>query len=322
MHAVLSPPAETLKPPAQIVIALYLRLLREARGMHQEKAADFLGVSVSAVSRWERAQTPIPHPETLRQLLRLYGVKNPHKAFLVQSLPPARRDRVEYGLARRAFHDHWADVADAEATARRIAVMRAASEVTEFCMRPPAGLRTQEYEQLVPSPDGPVLGLPSWVQSVGQAPGQRRTVLLDEFVLTEGGSHAAVVADQLRHLVGLVEREEPSGRGLRIRILPMDQALFIHDAFGPVAEVTVHGQRMVAGAGLFPYYETGSGSARAVSAGLREALAAAWSREETHARLMSAAEAMERKAALTSARTALSTRSNTTVLTPDGDPPS
>ncbi|MBK3584190.1 helix-turn-helix transcriptional regulator [Streptomyces sp. MBT57] len=302
MHAVVPPPAETLKPPAQIMIALYLRLVREAQGIPQEKAADLLGVAISAVSRLERAETPIQRPETLRALLRLYGVKNPHKEFLVQSLPPKRRDRVEIGFARRALHDHWADPADAEATARHIAVMRSASEVVEFCMRPPAGLRTQAYEQLVLAPeicaipDVPVLALPTWVHKVDWAPGQRRTVILDEVVLTQGGNHAAVVAGQLRHLATLINQEDPAGGGLRVRILPMSQVLFI-TTVGPVAEVTVLGQRMVVSVGLFPSYETGSGAARSVSAGLREALDKAWSREETRARLVSAAEAMERRAA-------------------------
>ncbi|MFJ1954609.1 helix-turn-helix domain-containing protein [Streptomyces microflavus] len=302
MHAVVPPPAETLKPPAQIMIALYLRLVREARGINQAKAADLLGVAISAVSRWERAETPIQRPDILRALLRLYGVKNPHKEFLVQSLPPKRRDRVEYGLARRALHDHWADVAEAEATARYIAVMRSASEVIEFCMRPPAGLRTQAYEQLVLAPeicaipDVPVLGLPTWVHRVDRAPGQRRTVILDEVVLTQGGNHAAVVAGQLRHLAALIDQEDPAGVGLRVRILPMSQVLFI-TTVGPVAEVTLLGQRMVASVGLFPSYETGSGAARSVSAGLREALDEVWSREETRARLVSAAEVMERRAA-------------------------
>ncbi|MDW4916289.1 helix-turn-helix transcriptional regulator [Streptomyces californicus] len=301
MDAVLPSPAETLKPPAQIVIALYLRLLREARGIHQAEAADLLGVSVSSVSRLESAETPIQRPEILRALLRLYGVKNPHMAFLVQSLPPKRRDRVEIGFARRALHDHWADVADTEATARHIAVMRSASEVIEFCLRPPAGLRTQAYEQLVLDPetcaipDVPVPTLPTWVHKVGWAPGQRRTVILDEVVLTLGGAHAAVVAAQLRHLAALVDREEPRGDGLRVRILPLSEVVFVNTV-GPVAEVTLYGQRMVASIGLFPSYETGSGAARSIGAGLREALHKTWSREETQARLRSAAEDMERKA--------------------------
>ncbi|MFE7484988.1 helix-turn-helix domain-containing protein [Streptomyces sp. NPDC057552] len=301
MHAVLPSPAETLKPPAQIVIALYLRLLREAQGIPQAKAADLLGVNISAVSRLERAGTPIQRPEILRALLRLYGVEKQHTEFLVRSLPPKRRDRVEIGFARRALHDLWADVADTEATARHIAVMRSASEVIEFCLRPPAGLRTQAYEQLVLDPgicaipDVPVPTLPTWVHKVGWAPGQRRTVMLDEVVLTQGGAHAAVVAAQLRYLAALVDREEPRGDGLRVRILPLSEVVFVNTV-GPVAEVTLYGQRMVASIGLFPSYETGSGAARSISAGLREALRKTWSREETHARLRSAAEDMERKA--------------------------
>ncbi|MFJ6809072.1 Scr1 family TA system antitoxin-like transcriptional regulator [Streptomyces anulatus] len=306
MHRTLTPsPAETPVPPAQIVLSLYLRLVREARGINQSKAADCLGVSISAVSRWERAETPIQRPDTLRQLLRLYGVKDPHKTFLVQSLPPRHRnlgERVEQGLALRAPHDHWADVADVEATARYIAVMRSATEVIEYGMRPPAGLRTQAYEQLVLAPeicaipDVPLPGLPSWVQGVDWVPRQRRTVILDEVVLTQGGSHPAVAAAQLRHLVRLVDHEDPGGRGLAVRILPLSRALCVQ-TFGPVAEVTVNGHRMVASVGLFPNYETGSGAARTASAGLLEALDCAWTREETRTRLVSAAEAMERRAA-------------------------
>ncbi|MFJ4623662.1 hypothetical protein [Streptomyces sp. NPDC088812] len=86
----------------------------------------------------------------------------------------------------------------------------------------------------------------------------------------------------------------PTGR---TRLLVSLQALATGDTVGPVAEVTVHGHRMVAGAGLFPTYETGSQVAHLVSAGLREAVDAAWPREETREKLVRAAEAMERRAA-------------------------
>ncbi|MGM9379186.1 Scr1 family TA system antitoxin-like transcriptional regulator [Streptomyces longwoodensis] len=303
LYAAPSPPAEAPQPPARIVTGLYLRYLRETKGITLEAAAHAIRMSTSAVSRWERAQSPI-RPDVLRTLLRLYGVAGDHTDFLVSSLPPrayTRSGREERGYIRRAPHDCWADVARDEATARYIAVMRTASEVTQFCMMAPAGLRTQEYARAVlapevcATPDEPVLGLPSWVHRVPWVAEQRRTVLLDETVLTRGSRQAAVIAEQLRHLAGLVSREEP-GRGLAVRILPMNPVLFIH-TIGPVAEVTVHGHRMVAGVGLFPSYETGSRVAHLVSAGLREAVDAAWTRERTREELACAAEAMERRAA-------------------------
>lgn len=304
-HAVPSPPAEVPQAPARIVTGLYLRCLREAQYIGLEQAARAVRASSSAVSRWERAESPI-RPDALGALLRLYGVAADHARFLVGSLPPQgydRRKHEEQGGGRRAPHDCWADAARDEATARHIAVMRSASEVVQYCLQVPAGLRTEGYRRVVLdpdvciAPDEPVLGLPSWVHDVDWAERQCRTVLLDETVLTRRrGDHPAMVADQLRHLAQLVSRESCDGEGLSIRILPMDQVLFIHTV-GATAEVTLHEHRMTVTVGLSPSYETGSGAARIISAGLREAADAAWSREATHEALVSAAADMERRAA-------------------------
>ncbi|MGC4916346.1 Scr1 family TA system antitoxin-like transcriptional regulator [Streptomyces albogriseolus] len=303
LHVVPSSPTEVPQAPARIMTGLYLRCLREATDTKLEDAAYAVRMSTSAVSRWERAQSPI-RADALRTLLLRYGVTGDHMNFLVGTLPPqdyARSKGVEQGEARRAPHDYWADVADDEATARYIAVMRTASELIQFCMVVPAGLRTQAYKRAVLAPemcaipDEPVLGLPSWVHRVRWAEEQRRIVLLDETVLTRGSKQSEVVAGQLRHLADLVSRERPDGRGLSVRILSMSPVLFIHTV-GPVAEVSLHGHRMVASVGLLPSYETGSRAAQIISAGLREAVDAACSREETHDRLMRAADAMQRRA--------------------------
>ncbi|WP_030390307.1 Scr1 family TA system antitoxin-like transcriptional regulator [Streptomyces sp. NRRL S-241] len=305
LHAVPSPPAEVPPAPARIVTGLYLRCLREAQHIRLEQAARAVGVSEPAVSRWERAKSPV-RPDALGTLLRLYGVAGDQARFLVGSLPPQgydRRKHEEKGGGRRAPHDCWGDVARGEATARHIAVMRLASEVVQYCLQVPAGLRTEDYQRIVLDPavciipDEPVLGLPSWVHGVDWAERQRRTVLLDETVLTRGrGDNPAMVADQLLHLARLVRRERCDGEGLSIRILPMAQVLFIHTV-GATAEVTLHGHRMTVTVGLSPTYETGSGAARIISAGLREAADAAWSREATYKALVSAAADMERRAA-------------------------
>ncbi|MFD7341543.1 Scr1 family TA system antitoxin-like transcriptional regulator [Streptomyces violascens] len=305
LHAVPSPPAEVPQAPARIVTGLYLRCLREAQHIRLEQAARAVGVSEPAVSRWERAQSPI-RPDALGALLRLYGVAGAHSRFLVGSLPPQDYNRgmhEEQGGGRRAPHDCWVDVALDEATARHIAVMRLASEVVQYCRQVPAGLRTEGYQRFVLdpevciAPDEPVLGLPSWVHDVDWAERQRRTVLLDETVLAQGrGDRPALVADQLRHLAQLVSREKCKGQGLTIRILPKERVLFIHTV-GATAEVTLHEHRMTVAFGLSPTYETGSGAARIISAGLREAADAAWSREATYKALLSAAEDMERRVA-------------------------
>ncbi|MEV5043561.1 Scr1 family TA system antitoxin-like transcriptional regulator [Streptomyces griseoincarnatus] len=303
LHAVPASPTEVPQAPARIVTGLYLRCLREASGTTLEDAARAVGGSTSAVSRWERAESPI-RKEALKTLLTRYGVVGKHADFLMLHMPPqsySRDQRGEQDLARRAPHDFWADVADHEATARYIAVMRTASEVTQFCMAVPAGLRTPAYKRIVLDPDvcaipdEPVLGLPSWVHRVPWAAGQRRTVLLDETVLTRGGSQSEAVVGQLRHLADLVSQEESGVRDLIVRILPMSPVLFVHTV-GSYAEVTLHGHRLVTSIGLFPTYETGSGAARTISAGLREAVSAACSREETYDRLVRAADAMQRRA--------------------------
>ncbi|MEU5662113.1 helix-turn-helix domain-containing protein [Streptomyces longwoodensis] len=305
LHAVPSLPVEVPHAPARIIAGFYLRCLREGQGIKLEDAARAVGVSTAAVSRWERAHSPI-RPDALSTLLRRYGVAGADRSFLAGSLPPQSYDRRTYeeqGEGRRAPHDTWADVAGDEATARHIAVMRSASEVIQYCMLVPAGLRTQNYELLVLDPevcvipDEPVLGLPVWVHHVPWAERQRRTVLLDETVLSRGSdTHPATVASQLRHLARLMGQETSDEQGLVIRILPLSEVRFIHTV-GPTAEVAVHGHRMVVRVGLFPSYETGSGAARVISAGLHEAVGAAWSRQATYEALVNAAEAMERRAA-------------------------
>ncbi|MFI5857417.1 helix-turn-helix domain-containing protein [Streptomyces parvulus] len=305
LHAVPSLPAEVPQAPARIMAGFYLRCLREGQGIRLEDAARAVGASMAAVSRWERAQSPI-RQDALSRLLRRYGVAGADSSFLAGSLPPQNYDRRTYeeqGEGRRAPHDSWADVAGDQATARHIALMRSASEVIQYCMLVPAGLRTQNYELVVLDPevcvipDEPVLGLPTWVHHVPWAEGQQRTVLLDETVLFRGrDTHPATVAGQLRYLAGLMIQDDSDRQGPVIRILPLSEVRFIHTV-GPAAEVTIHGHRMVVRVGLFPSYETGSGAARIISAGLHDAVRAAWSREATYEALVNAAEGMERRAA-------------------------
>nr|WP_240803223.1 Scr1 family TA system antitoxin-like transcriptional regulator [Streptomyces sp. A1499] len=294
------PPVEAPQAPTRIVLGAYLRGLRETKGETLRSAACVVRGSVSALSRWERAESPIP-PSACGELLRHYGVSKPHIDYLVRNLPQqhyVRDASQERGNARRAPFDHWTDIAGAEAMARYIAVMRMASKIIEYSSQVPAGLRTQAYRKAVldpalcPREDEPVLGLPRWVRHMPWPQGQQRTVLLDETMLIRPVGGPQAMAHQLRHLASLI-RSDASGSGvLDIRILPMSPVLFVHTINWP-AEVVLHGHRLVTGFSLAPVYETGSGAARRVSAGLREALSCAYGREDTYELIRHAADAME-----------------------------
>jgi transcriptional regulator with XRE-family HTH domain len=300
----LPPPTEPSQAPARIVMGVYLRGLREAQGKTLEDAARVVRASVSAVSRWERAESLL-QPYALEQLLRNYGVLGKHADYLVRQLPPrsySRDKHEEKGLARRAPFDHWADVAAEEAMARYVAVTRTASDLLQYTMAIPPGLRTQAYSTAALdlswclNPDEPVIGMPRWVHGVKWAEGQRRTVLLDETVLIRPVGGPEVMAGQLRYLAARMSGEVPGRQPVTIRVLPTSPARGFH-TLGEPAEVTINGYRLVTGFSLSPSYETGSGYAHVVSAGLREAESDAHGHEESYDLILRAADAMERRAA-------------------------
>ncbi|MFI1312373.1 Scr1 family TA system antitoxin-like transcriptional regulator [Streptomyces albidoflavus] len=222
MSPVKPPSAKAPAAPASIVLGLYLRGLREARGMVLADAARAVGATISSVSRWELG-TSIGHASSLEALLRHYRVERQDREYLVRHQPPPayrRREKDEVGPARRALYDFFPDLTGAEAMVRYLAVMRLASSVIEYRMRVPAGLRTPAYRAALAGSafpadaDESVLAKSFWARRLQQAEGQRRTVLLDETVLTRPLGGPLAVAGQLRHLAGLVDAEA-SGGGLR-----------------------------------------------------------------------------------------------------------
>ncbi|MFF3735335.1 Scr1 family TA system antitoxin-like transcriptional regulator [Streptomyces sp. NPDC002476] len=277
LHTLPSPPpTKTSQPPARIVAGVYLRCLRRANGVMLKDSARAAGVSVPAIIRWEQAEAPVP-PAALRRLLLRYGVPGDHADYMARRVPPqpyVRDAHEERGFARRAPYDSWTDVAGAEAMARYMAVMLMADEVVQYTTGIPPGLRTEAYRGAVlgpgvcPGPDEPVIGMPRWVHKVPRAEGQRCTVLLDETVLTRPVGGPTVMADQLRHLSCLPSQEAPGGRMVTVRILPVGYVGVIH-TLGEVAEVTVHGRRMLTSLRLGPSYETGSGFAHVMGEGMR-----------------------------------------------------
>ncbi|MFJ9967217.1 helix-turn-helix domain-containing protein [Streptomyces avermitilis] len=90
MFDLLSPPTEVPQAPAGIVLCVYLRGLREAKGTTLPDAARVAGALVSAVSRWERAEYPIPLG-ALRTLLRHFGVTGTYADYLAV---PSRGGRL------------------------------------------------------------------------------------------------------------------------------------------------------------------------------------------------------------------------------------
>ncbi|WP_394427028.1 helix-turn-helix domain-containing protein [Streptomyces sp. SGAir0957] len=186
-------PDTTATPPVRIVMGLYLRCLRKARRLHLETVARQVKVAISTLSRWELAEAPIP-PQMVPRLLRIYGVADDQARFLERSLPEQRYSRDPdsgQGFDRSDPYGCWVDVAGAEASARRIAVMRAAETTVEFAVTVPPGLRTPAYircmgrSETAEFADEPVLGQhPSWVHGIDRPEEQTRTVLLDEAVLT------------------------------------------------------------------------------------------------------------------------------------------
>ncbi|MGW8387125.1 Scr1 family TA system antitoxin-like transcriptional regulator [Streptomyces albidoflavus] len=302
MCHVKPPSAKAPAAPASIVLGLYLRGLREARGMSLADAARAVGATISSVSRWELG-TSIGHARSLEALLRHYRVERQEREYLVRHQPSPtyrRREKDEVGPARRALHDFFPDLTGAEAMVRYLAVMRLASSIIEYRMRVPAGLRTPAYRAalagsaLLADADESVLAKSPWARRLQQAEGQRRTVLLDETVLTRPLGGPLAMAGQLRHLAGLVDAEA-SADGLTIRLLPMTYVGHLHEGPAP-AVVMLQGHRLVTYLGAHPAYETGSGNARTISEALHDAVPAACSREETLHRLREAAEAMERGA--------------------------
>ncbi|MFJ2406576.1 Scr1 family TA system antitoxin-like transcriptional regulator [Streptomyces xanthochromogenes] len=294
------PPPDEPQLPMRIVLGVYLRALRNAAGVHQKDAAYATRASISAVSRWERAESPIS-TRNLETLLHLYRVPRREKEYLVEHLPPQKYKRGEdtlRGLAGRARYDVWVDVSD-EATARYLALVRTADILTEFCMVIPDGLRTRAYRDAIlktgigrDSQDMPD-PLPSWLRRLTWEPRQqRRTVLLDECVLIRPVGGYGAMSEQLWHLAHLIRSEKGDGYGLTLRVAPTDRVLTVH-LFDHPAELTFDGRSLTADWGLLPRYETKSRVALRLSEGLREAADAAYSREESLARIEAAASAME-----------------------------
>lgn len=303
--------------PVEIVLGVYLRALREAHERSLADAARWAQVSVSAVSRLERAENSLS-PHTLEALLHYYGVQDREIEYLQSRLPRAvtatrhvttRSSRVRKpsgpgDLFQRGRWDKWVDVAD-DAAARYAAVARAASETVHYTMsRIPPAYRTPAYQAAVnapehcpgPHPDEPA-EVPFWLPHVRPARLPRRVLLLDGTVLRRAVAGPEVMAGQLRHLLNLMD-DTLGKQPVTIRVLPCDRPLgVLQVAGGEVGEVTVYGNRMIAGMNTAPWYETGSAYAHALHNGLHRAVQEAADDRHSYSLIRQAAEQWAKKAA-------------------------
>ncbi|WP_228982230.1 Scr1 family TA system antitoxin-like transcriptional regulator [Streptomyces sp. DH12] len=289
--------------PIQIVLGVYLRGLRlsQQRTLAEAAAAARVRVNTSTVSRWERAESLIPLP-ALEALLRYYGVKRAHVQSLSDAFPSLQRGFRLLPPSRQHAENHegrwdrWADVAGNEAVARYTALTRAASDVVFFTMgRIPPDYRTAEYRAAIidtaPRHDEPSPG-PRWFNWVPPVADARRTLLLDDTVLRRPVGDPRVMAAQLRHLLHLMAGPAGTSRA-DIRVVPSATQIGAHHLAGEVADLTVHGHRLLAGMDAMPWYTNRSRCAQAVHDSLRRAVDRAPGHRESYALIERAAEHWE-----------------------------
>ncbi|WP_428935509.1 Scr1 family TA system antitoxin-like transcriptional regulator [Streptomyces sp. ACT015] len=289
-------PDNGYRPPARLVLGVYLRALRESRG-ELLWATERVGVSGTLVNRWELARF-VGEPEKVARVLRFYGVPSDEAHRLVGQFPPRRHRRSESVQGDR--FDVFTDHGGVHAWARLRAVDRAASEVVEYAaLRLPVSVRTAAYDGWVMRP-GPVSAEEgqerfSWLGKVTGNPLQRRTVLLDESVLYRTVGNAALMRRQIRSLVQLVDqeiRDPEAASGMRVRVLPYGARPYPFQDGPAVAAVRVLGRDMVCRpGGPAPVYEAGTQAVLEVSRALTAAAFQEGGPERTRELLVRAAAA-------------------------------
>ncbi|WP_244336677.1 Scr1 family TA system antitoxin-like transcriptional regulator [Streptomyces seoulensis] len=188
-------------------------------------------------------------------------------------------------------------MAGSDAVARYAAVARTATESVHYTnARIPPAFRTPLYRGVVtasaPTPDEPEgrrWVIPPWLAHVPIPPGQRLTLILDDTVLRRSIGGPKVMAEQLRHLMHLMDHPRATSP-VTIRIA---QRGYRTPANSEVAEYTVHGHRMIAGCRFLPRYEARSEDARSVQERLRDTVQRAQDHDVSYRLIKQAAERWE-----------------------------
>ncbi|MDT0321887.1 Scr1 family TA system antitoxin-like transcriptional regulator [Streptomyces millisiae] len=185
-----------------MLLGNYLAALRHGRDESSDRAGAVIGRSASTISRMEIAAIPLDWTRA-RTLLTHYGV------------PPHRVADVERLLSRPPV-ECCVDDSQAGWNTRLRACELQATEIRAFhSVLVPRPVRTAAYSADLahqPLADEPL---------DGHAPlphprtGQRRVILLDEFILDRRSAEPQVMADQLDHLIRLDE-----AGAITVRIVP------------------------------------------------------------------------------------------------------
>ncbi|MFF0967202.1 helix-turn-helix domain-containing protein [Streptomyces sp. NPDC003703] len=219
-----------LTPTAQrMLLGVALRELRQARQLTIEQAARTTRCSMSQISRIERGVS-VPVPERLEELLTLYGVDDP-------------KDRCRLLEVRRMADEKswWHEYSDItpEWLQTLFDLERSASLIKTFEARiVPGLLQTAEYTKAITRVGYPMatdqdislrVGLRMKRQQFLHTPEAPKLVaLLDESVLHRQVGGAAVMREQLQHLVQMSQRPN-----ITLRILPL-QANYHADIGAPL----------------------------------------------------------------------------------------
>ncbi|MGW4442009.1 Scr1 family TA system antitoxin-like transcriptional regulator [Streptomyces sp. NPDC004682] len=275
--------------PFEIVLSVYLRALRATAKATLDDVARGTHTSVSTITRWERAATPMT-PQGLETLLRYYQVPPRTIAYLLLNCP----DPYGRPSARLDSLEHWVDTVSGKPIARHTAVTRAASDAVQVATSLiPSSFRTPAYRAAVtatglatdelPADKQP----PAWLAHAPRPRVQRRTLLLDQTILRHPVGGHDVWAAQLRHLLDLMDNR---ARPVSIRVLPDRDPTAPHPTAGQISAFAVTGHWMISGCHLAPWYETRTRRAQTLLRKLHNAVANAHGREESYRLIKQAAE--------------------------------
>ncbi|PZT68303.1 hypothetical protein DN402_08720 [Streptomyces sp. SW4] len=225
------PAALPSPPPGDIVVGAYLRTLRRDSNRTAMDIAKVLHLSLSAVSQMERAASPLA-PSRVRDMLRLYGLRDQGEITVIQRLLADPRDPQRFRMFDNApgAYDRLAAVQRSATTLR---------SYTAYLL--PRPYRTPGYDQALrksgvprdigvrPAPLGQVFPRPG--------DGARFTLLLDDAVLRRPIGGHRVMACQLEYLLELMEAK-------RARVLVVPPTNEIPPLEPSITEVSVHGHRL------------------------------------------------------------------------------
>jgi transcriptional regulator with XRE-family HTH domain len=200
-------------------LGVQMRELRDARGLTLDYVAAYLGVQLSTLARYERAEWPFRR-EHVKALLDVYGVfvENERERLLTLAEDAWRIDQWEQdntiGPPNLTVVDHWW-------LQQRAIELRVYASV----LIPPL-LWTRDYAEAVIRANSGPQAHPSTVEKLvrqrldrqrilDDKPGTRMTILMEEHVLRQPIGGRAVLREQLEHLGRTAERPH-----VTVRLVP------------------------------------------------------------------------------------------------------